>query len=93
MGVRALFRSRHANPVARKRAAADGPRSLVLPLLRPPRPQAAVGAKPCSSVPSNVGRRRDSVQPAGAAQEGEDVSPQQRQAYANAVATGPRMGH
>ena len=65
----------------------------MLPLLRPPRPQAAVGAEPWSPFPSNVGRRRDSVQPAGAAQEGEDVSPQQREADANSVATGPRMGH
>ena len=66
----------------------------MLPLLRPPRPQAAVGAEPWSPVPSNVGRRRDSVQPAGAAQEGEDVSPpQQRQAYAIAAATGPQKGH
>ena len=92
--VRALFGSRRANPVARKRAATDGPRSLLLPLLRPPRPQAAVGAEPWPTSPPNVGRRRDSVQPAGAAQEGQGVSPQQsEEAYANSVATGPRTGH
>ena len=93
MGVRALFRSRRANPVARERAAADGPRSLVLPVLRPPRPKASVGAEPWSPYLSNVGRRRDSVQPADTALEGEDVSPpRQRQPYATAAATGPQKG-